>query len=75
MLAILIQRAKAERQIGVIPHLVDDRLLILQYADDIILFIEHDLKKVRNMKLFLSAFEELCGLKINFQKNEVFCFG
>jgi hypothetical protein len=58
----------------VIPHLVDDGLSILQYADDTILFMEHDLEKVRNMKLLLCAFEELSDLKINFHKSEVFCF-
>jgi hypothetical protein len=30
---------------GVIPHLVDGGLSILQYADDTILFMEHDLEK------------------------------
>jgi retron-type reverse transcriptase len=76
MLAILIKRAKAEGKIeGVIPHLVDDGLLILQYADDTVLFMEHNLEKARNMKLLLSAFEELSGLKINFHKSEVFYFG
>jgi hypothetical protein len=35
MLAILIERAKIEGQIeGVVPHLVDGGLSILQYADD-----------------------------------------
>ena len=39
MLAILIKRAKDDEQIGgVIPHLVDDGLSILQYADDTIIF-------------------------------------
>jgi hypothetical protein len=75
MLVILIKRAKAEGQIeGVIPHLVDDGLLILQYTNDTILFMEHDLEKARNMKLLLSAFKELSALKINFHKSEVFCF-
>jgi hypothetical protein len=73
MLVILIKRAKTDGQIeGVIPHLVDDGLSILQYADNIILFMEHDLEKVRNMKLLLSSFEELSGLKINFYKSEIF---
>jgi hypothetical protein len=27
------------------------------------------------MKLLLSAFEQLSGLKINFHKSEIFCFG
>jgi hypothetical protein len=37
MLAVLIKRAKTDGKIeGVIPHLVDDGLSILQYADDTI---------------------------------------
>jgi hypothetical protein len=43
MLAILINRAKSEGQIsGVIPHILDDGLSILQYADDTILFMDHN---------------------------------
>jgi hypothetical protein len=76
MLAILIERAKSDGQIeGVIPHLVDGGLSIRQYADDTILFMEHDLEKARNLKLILAAFEQLSGLKINFHKSELFCFG
>jgi hypothetical protein len=45
MLAILIKCAKAEGQIeGVVPHLVDDGLSILQYADDTLIFLGHDLE-------------------------------
>ena len=73
MLAILIERAKSEGQIeGVIPHLVDGGLSILQYADDTILFMEHDFEKARNLKLILAAFEQLLGLKINFHKSDFF---
>jgi hypothetical protein len=69
MLVIVIKRVNAEGHIeGVIPHLVDDGLSILQYVDDTILFMEHDLEKARNMKLLLSDFQELSGLKINFHK-------
>jgi hypothetical protein len=76
MLAILIARAKEEGQVeGLIPHLVDGGVSILQYADDTILFMEHDLQKALNMKLILCIFEELSGLKINFHKSEVFYFG
>jgi hypothetical protein len=58
----LIERAKSDGQIeGVIPHLVDGGLSILQYADDTILFMEHDLKKARNLKLILASFEQLSG--------------
>ena len=31
--------------------------------------------KARNLKLLLSAFEQMSGLKINFHKSELFCFG
>jgi hypothetical protein len=76
MLAILIERAKSDGQIeGVTPHLVDGGLLILQYADDTILFMEYDLEKAQNLKLILAAFEQLSGLKINFHKSELFYFG
>jgi hypothetical protein len=76
MLATLINRAKENGQIkGLVPHLVDGGLSILQYADDTILFMDHDLEKAMNMKLILCAFEQLSGLKINFHKSEVFCYG
>jgi hypothetical protein len=76
MLALLIRRAKADGQIrGVIPHLVDDGLSILQYADDTVLFLDHDLEQAKNLKLLLCAFEQLSGLKINFHNSEIFCYG
>jgi len=76
MLALLINRAKADGQIrGVIPHLLDDGLSILQYVDDTIIFLDHDLEQAKNLKLLLCAFEHLSGLKINFHKSEIFCYG
>ena len=69
---ILIERAKVDNQFcGVIPHLVDDGLSILQYADDTILFMEHDLEHAKNLKLVLSTFEQLSGPKINFHKRNL----
>jgi len=76
ILAILIDRAKETELIrGLVPNLVDNGLSILQYADDTILFMENDLEEAKNMKLLLCAFEQLSGLKINFHKSEIFCFG
>jgi hypothetical protein len=76
MLAILIERAKVEVQIeGLIPHLVNGGLSILQYADDMILFMENGIEKAQNMKLIMTTFEQLSGLKFNFHKSELFCFG
>ena len=73
MLAIMIERAKIDGLfVGVIPHLVDGGLSILQYADETIVFMDHDLEKAMNLKLILSAFEQLSKLKINFHKSELF---
>ena len=69
VLVILINRAKEDGQVaGLISHLVDGAVSILQYADDTIIFLEHDLEKALNMKLILCIFEQLSGLKINFHK-------
>ncbi|WVZ64895.1 hypothetical protein U9M48_014345 [Paspalum notatum var. saurae] len=76
MLAIIVSRAKAIGLIkGVVPHLVDDGLSILQYADDTVLFLDHDLDQAKSMKLLLCLFKQLSDLKINFHKSEIFCFG
>jgi retron-type reverse transcriptase len=76
MLAILISRAKEPEQIRwVVSHLVDEGLFVLQYADDTVIFMDNDLEKAKNMKLLLCAFEQLSGLKINFHKSELFCYG
>jgi hypothetical protein len=52
-----------------------DGLSILQYVDDTIIFLDHDLKKDKNLKVHLCAFEKLSVLKINFRKCEMYCFG
>jgi hypothetical protein len=76
MLAVLIERSKNRDYFnGLVPHLVEDGLSILQYADDTILFLEDDLEKAKNLKMVLCAFEKLSGLKINFHKSELFTFG
>jgi hypothetical protein len=57
MLAIMINRAKEDGQVSrFIPHLVDGGVSILQYADDTIIFLDHDLEKSLNMKLILCIF-------------------
>jgi hypothetical protein len=48
MLTLLISRAKEDGQItGLIPHLVQDGLSILQYADDTILFMDHNIEQAK----------------------------
>ena len=43
--------------------------------DDTIIFIDHNPEQAQNLKLLFCAFEQLSGLKINFHKSEVFCYG
>jgi retron-type reverse transcriptase len=76
MLAVFISRAKEVGQVqGVVPHLVDEGLSVLQYADDTVIFMDNDQERAKNIKLLLCAFEQLSGLKINFHKSELFCYG
>jgi hypothetical protein len=75
MLSVLVKRAKELGQVGgVVPHLIDGGLSILQYANGTIMFLDNDLEKTHNMKLLLCAFKQISGLKIIVYKSE-FCFG
>jgi hypothetical protein len=56
---------------GLISHLIAKGVAILQYADDTIVCLENNLEGARNMKLLLYLYEQMAGLKINFDKNEV----
>jgi hypothetical protein len=59
MLIILIKRAKEDEQINkIILHLVDDRLSILQYVNDTIIFLDHNLEQAKNIKLLFSVFKQ-----------------
>jgi hypothetical protein len=76
MLAVLIERSKGmEFFDGLVPHLVEDGLSILQYADDTILFLGDDLKKAEGLRLVLSDFEKLSGLKTTYIKVNYFALG
>jgi hypothetical protein len=76
MLAVLISRSKDLCHFnGVIPHLVDGGLSILQCADNSIIFLENDRQGAKNMNLLMCTFDQLSGLKINFHKIELFCYG
>lgn len=54
-----------------IDHIIPNGVAILQYADDTIIFLKHDLERARNLKLLLYMYEMMAGLKINFNKSEV----
>lgn len=54
MLAILIARANERGQFaGIVHHLIDGGLSILQYADDTIIFMDHNQEQAQNVKLLI----------------------
>jgi hypothetical protein len=64
-----LSAAKVGRQIfGVLLHLIDDGLSILQCVHDTILLVDNYSEKAKNLKQLLCDFEELHGLKVNFYK-------
>ena len=60
---------------GLAFGLVEGGVGILQYADDTIIYLEHDVDKAVNLKLMLYIFELMSGLKVNYQKSEIFIVG
>jgi hypothetical protein len=57
--------------IGLVPDLVEGGLTHLQYADDTILFLANDEENLAMVKFLLFCFEEMSGLRINYNKSEV----
>ena len=60
---------------GLVPEYVEKGVAVLQYADDTILCLQDDIEGARNMNLLLYLFENMSGLKINFNKSEVAMVG
>jgi hypothetical protein len=58
---------------GLIPHLVEDAVAILQYVDDNVLFMEHNLEKTISMKTILLILKQLSILKILFHQSDKIC--
>jgi hypothetical protein len=42
---------------GLIDHTIDNRVAVLQYADDTIIFLKHNIEGARNLKLLLYIYE------------------
>lgn len=57
---------------GLIHHIIPHGVAILEYVDDTIIFLKHNLNDARHMKFLLYLFEILASLKINFDKSEIY---
>ena len=56
---------------GFIDHIIEKGVVVLQYADDTIICLDHNIEGARNLKLLLYMHELMAGLKINFHKSEI----
>jgi hypothetical protein len=56
---------------GSLPQVVPGGVISLQYADDTILFLDNDVSVARILKWFLSCFEQMSGMRINYHKSDL----
>jgi hypothetical protein len=73
--AILSKASSAGHLVGLVPHLIPGGVTHLRYADDTMIMIEPSSLGVANLKLLLLCFENMSGLKINFDKSEAIVTG
>jgi hypothetical protein len=72
----MIDNARRAGEIkGLVPHLIEGGITHLQYADDTIIFVDVDNQSIINIKFLLYCFENMSGLKINYEKSEIFALG
>jgi hypothetical protein len=46
-------------------------IISLQYVDDTVLFLQHNLKNAYHLKWLMLYFEQLSGMKINYNKSDM----
>lgn len=75
-LAALLKKASLLRLTnGVLLPNSTNPITHLQFADDVILFIQDDFHSIIGIKRVLQCFQILSGFKINFQKSSLYAFG
>lgn len=73
--AMLTRASNAGIIQGLAPNLIDGGITHLQYADDTVLLLQFSPGNLRNVRLILSCYEAMSGMKINFEKSEIFTVG
>jgi hypothetical protein len=72
LMFLLREPRRMVKSMDLYPTWLTGDISILQYVDDTIIFMEHDIEKALNMKLIMCIFEQLSGLKINHHKSMIF---
>jgi len=69
-LQTILNHARASGQLSLPLNLLSDHdFLILQYADDTLIFMKGDLPQLTHLKQLLADFAEASGLRVNFEKS------
>jgi hypothetical protein len=72
---MLMKAAKQNLMTGLLPQVIEGGIISLQYADDTLLFLENNLEKASNLKWLLVCFEQMSGMKINYDKSDLLTIG
>ena len=60
---------------GLLPDVYEGGIISLQYADDTLLFLGNDFQQAKDFKWILTYFENLSGMKINYNKSDLLTLG
>jgi hypothetical protein len=72
---MVVRAQENNRVVGLVSNLIPKGIAIIQYADDTIMCLGADENQARYMKLLLYIYEQLSGLKINFEKSKILSIG
>jgi hypothetical protein len=68
---MLIKASRMGHITGLMSSLCPEGVLSLQYADDTLLFLDHDYRAACHLKWLLVYFENLSSMKINYSKSDL----
>jgi hypothetical protein len=68
---LLIKVARKGNVVGLMDSLYPEGVISLQYVDDTVLFLKHDYDYACHLKWLLVCFEQLYGMKINYNKSDL----
>jgi hypothetical protein len=68
---MLVRAAQGGHITGLMTSLYPKGVISLQYADDTLLFLEHDRVVACHLKWLMVCYENLCGMRINYHKSDM----
>lgn len=75
VLSKLLDQAANERKVGYHPNFLALKLTHLTFVDDLVIFTDAKLHSLTGLKYVLDKFYSWSGLKVNFEKSEIFFSG